>query len=51
LTQFGINRLTLPPGAWSSQRHTESDEFIYVPGTSGRGHDLVDVVPIAFGAA
>ena len=32
LTQFGINLLTLPPGAWSSQRHwhTESDEFIYV---------------------
>jgi uncharacterized cupin superfamily protein len=32
LTQFGVNRLTLPPGAWSSQRHwhTESDELIYV---------------------
>ena len=32
LTQFGVNRLTLPPGSWSSQRHwhTESDEFIYV---------------------
>jgi uncharacterized cupin superfamily protein len=32
LTQFGINLLTLPAGAWSSQRHwhTESDEFIYV---------------------
>jgi uncharacterized cupin superfamily protein len=32
LTQFGVNLLTLPPGAWSSQRHwhTESDEFIYV---------------------
>ena len=32
LTQFGVNVLTLPPGAWSSQRHwhTESDEFIYV---------------------
>lgn len=32
LTQFGINLLTLPPGAWSSQRHwhTASDEFIYV---------------------
>jgi uncharacterized cupin superfamily protein len=32
LTQFGINLLTLPPGAWSSQRHwhTESDEFVYV---------------------
>jgi uncharacterized cupin superfamily protein len=32
LTQFGVNLLTLPPGAWSSQRHwhTGSDEFIYV---------------------
>jgi uncharacterized cupin superfamily protein len=32
LTQFGVNLLTLPPGAWSSQRHwhTEEDEFIYV---------------------
>jgi uncharacterized cupin superfamily protein len=32
LTQFGVNVLTLPPGAWSSQRHwhTDSDEFVYV---------------------
>ncbi len=32
LTQFGVNLLRLPPGAWSSQRHwqTESDEFIFV---------------------
>jgi uncharacterized cupin superfamily protein len=32
LTQFGVNLLILPPGAWSSQRHwhTESDEFVYV---------------------
>lgn len=32
LTQFGINLLRLPPGAWSSQRHwhTQTDEFIYV---------------------
>jgi len=32
LTQYGVNMLTLPPGAWSSQRHwhTESDEFICV---------------------
>lgn len=32
LTQFGVNLLTLPPGAWSSQRHwhTDADEFIYV---------------------
>lgn len=30
--QFGVNRLTLPPGAWSSQRHWHSheDEFLYV---------------------
>jgi uncharacterized cupin superfamily protein len=32
LTQFGVNRLQLPPGAWSSQRHWHSaeDEFMYV---------------------
>jgi uncharacterized cupin superfamily protein len=32
LTQFGVNLLRLPPGAWSSQRHWEtlSDEFVYV---------------------
>ena len=32
LTQFGVNLLRLPPGAWSSQRHwhTTEDEFIYV---------------------
>lgn len=32
LTQFGVNLLRLPPGAWSSQRHwhTGSDEFIFV---------------------
>jgi uncharacterized cupin superfamily protein len=32
LTQFGINFLRLPPGAWSSQRHwhMEQDEFVYV---------------------
>ena len=32
LTQFGVNLVTLPPGAWSSQRHwhTKGDEFIYV---------------------
>lgn len=32
LTQFGVNALTLPPGAWSSQRHwhSDEDEFVYV---------------------
>ncbi|MDE1939568.1 MAG: cupin domain-containing protein [Alphaproteobacteria bacterium] len=32
LTQFGVNLLTLMPGAWSSQRHWHSaeDEFVYV---------------------
>ena len=32
LTQFGVNLLRLPPGAWSSQRHwhTSEDEFVYV---------------------
>ena len=30
LTQYGVNLLRLPPGAWSSQRHwhTGEDEFI-----------------------
>jgi uncharacterized cupin superfamily protein len=32
LTQFGVNLLRLPPGAWSSQRHwhTGEDEFVFV---------------------
>ena len=32
LTDFGVNLLQLPPGAWSSQRHWHSheDEFVYV---------------------
>ncbi len=32
LTQFGVNRLRLPPGQWSSQRHWQDgeDEFVYV---------------------
>jgi uncharacterized cupin superfamily protein len=32
LTQFGVNRLRLPPGQWSSQRHyhSKNDEFVCV---------------------
>lgn len=32
LTQFGVNLLRLPPGAWSAQRHWHvgEDELIYV---------------------
>jgi len=32
LTQFGVNLLRLPPGAWSSQRHWQfkEDEFVWV---------------------
>lgn len=32
LTDFGVNRLELQPGVWSSQRHwhSEEDEFVYV---------------------
>ena len=32
LDQFGVNLVTLEPGAWSSQRHwhEKEDEFIYV---------------------
>lgn len=32
LTDFGVNIVELPPGAWSSQRHwhTHEDEFVYI---------------------
>jgi uncharacterized cupin superfamily protein len=32
LTQFGVNLVQLPPGAWSGQRHWHSaeDEFVYL---------------------
>ena len=32
LTQFGVNLVTLAPGAWASQRHwhEKEDEFVYV---------------------
>ncbi|HET7586743.1 MAG TPA: cupin domain-containing protein [Gammaproteobacteria bacterium] len=32
LTDFGVNRLELQPGSWSSQRHwhSEEDEFVYI---------------------
>ena len=32
LTQFGAHLITLPPGAWSSQRHHHSaeDEIVYI---------------------
>jgi uncharacterized cupin superfamily protein len=32
LRDFGVNLVTLPPGAWSSQRHWHSaeDEFVYI---------------------
>ncbi len=32
LTDYGVNVVTLPPGAWSSQRHWHSaeDELVYV---------------------
>lgn len=32
LDQFGVNLVTLPPGAWASQRHwhEKEDEFAYV---------------------
>ncbi len=32
LTNFGVNLVILPPGAWSAQRHWHSheDEFVYV---------------------
>jgi len=32
LTQFGVNLMRLPPGAWTSQRHwhTAEDEFVWI---------------------
>lgn len=32
LRDFGVNLMSLPPGAWSAQRHWHSheDEFVYV---------------------
>src|ERR1700761_902397 len=32
LRDFGVNLMTLPPGGWSSQRHSHSheDEFVYI---------------------
>jgi uncharacterized cupin superfamily protein len=32
LTDFGVNLIRLPPGAWSSQRHwhSQEEEFVYV---------------------
>ncbi len=32
LTSFGVNLVTMPPGAWSAQRHwhTAEDEFVYI---------------------
>lgn len=32
LTQFGVNRIELPPGCWSGQRHWHAmeDEFVYL---------------------
>ena len=37
LTQYGVNLMRLPPGAWSSQRHwhAKEDEFLYVPRVPG----------------
>lgn len=48
LTDFGVNMLTLPPGAWSSQRHWHSgeDEFVYVMAgevtlVTGKGEEVL----------
>ena len=32
LTDYGVNLVTLPPGAWSSQRHwhSDEDELVYI---------------------
>ena len=35
LTQFGVSRVTLKPGAWSSQRHWHDDEDEFLVMLSG----------------
>ena len=42
LTHYGVNLVTVPPGAWSALRHwhTRQDEFIYV--VSGRPTLVMD---------
>jgi uncharacterized cupin superfamily protein len=42
LTDFGVNLLRLPPGAWSRQRHWHSaeDEFVYVFEDEGEYPDI-----------
>jgi uncharacterized cupin superfamily protein len=46
LTQFGVNILHLPPGAWSGQRHWHSaeDEFVWIleVGSRRSQEDVVD---------
>jgi hypothetical protein len=43
LTQYGVNLMRLPPGAWSSQRHwhAKEDEFIYVLSGAGMNVTLI----------
>jgi uncharacterized cupin superfamily protein len=36
ISQFGVNLLRLPPGAWSAQRHWHSDEDEFVWVLSGK---------------
>jgi uncharacterized cupin superfamily protein len=45
LTQFGVNRLTLQPGAWSSQRHwhTHEDDAHHFQNRSVRDAVLLEV--------
>lgn len=45
LTQFGVNRLILPPGVWSSQRHWHSHEDEFVMVLSGEVTLVTDAGP------
>ena len=47
LTQFGVNRVDLAPGAWSSHRHyhTLSEEFVYVLAGEARDYYYPNIAP------
>jgi len=51
LTQFGANIITLPPGAWSSQRHHHSaeDEVVFIISGSPTLYEGKDGIPLSPG--
>ncbi len=51
LTQFGANLITLPPGAWSSQRHHHSheDEIVFIVSGHPTLYEGSEGIPLAPG--